>query len=108
MHGSHYPRGHSGDSPAVVGYVFAVKAIWDLIGLGPQIQHLRRKRLQAEARSFGATVQRNQGDFGTLTYAVGRSSGAMDSVLLHSLKCEAISASARRSHFCASIKYFQL
>jgi hypothetical protein len=89
----------------------AIKAIWDLIGLGPQIQHLRRKRLQAEARSFGATVQRNQGDalFGTLTYAVGRSSGAMDSVvLLHSLKCEAISASARRSHFCASIKYFQL
>ena len=62
MHSSHYPRGHSGDSPAVVGYVFAVKAIWDLIGLGPQIQHLRRKQLQAEARSFGATVQRNQGD----------------------------------------------
>ena len=83
MHGSHSARGHSGDSPAVVGYVFAVKAIWDLIGLGPPIQHLRRKRLQAEARSFGATVQRNQGDgFGTLTYAVGRSSGAIDSVVV--------------------------
>src|SRR5947209_19042736 len=31
-----------------------------------------------------------------------------DPVVLHSLKCEVISASARCSHLCASIKYFEL
>src|ERR1700676_2102824 len=34
--------------------------------------------------------------------------GSLESAVLHSLKWEAISASARCSHFCASIKYFQL
>ena len=31
-----------------------------------------------------------------------------DPVVLHSLKCELISALARCSHFCASIKYLEL
>jgi hypothetical protein len=34
--------------------------------------------------------------------------GSLEPAVLHSLKWEAISASARCSHFCASIKYFQL
>src|SRR5205085_8918972 len=33
--------------------------------------------------------------------------GMADPVVLHSLKCEVISASARCSHLCASINYFE-
>ena len=40
--------------------------------------------------------------------ACGTVKSVADPTLLHSSKCEVISASARCSHLCASIKYFEL
>ena len=51
--------------------------------------------------------------FGGLFFLINQEAGdtaraAAHPVVLHSLKCEVISASARCSHLCASIKYFEL